>query len=74
MITANKEIRFAMKQSRVSYWQIADELGVCDTTLMRWMRHELPEEKRNQIFDIINKILVNKGKYRKEKLNEKNRF
>lgn len=52
----NKEIRTALRLSDVTQWQVADELGVSDVTICRWLRHELPDEKKNQILQAIEDV------------------
>ena len=52
----NKDVRNAAAGSGVKLWQIADALGIADTTLCRKMRKELPQEDKTRIFDIINAL------------------
>ena len=49
----NQEIRKLMKDKVISQWMLADWLGVSENTVNRWLRHELPEEKRKRIIEII---------------------
>lgn len=53
---SNTELKQEMRAAGVWQWQIADELGVCEMTLIRWLRHELPEEKKAHIRSIIAKL------------------
>lgn len=62
MAKANKDLRNAIKSSGVKHWRIADELGISENTLVRWLRYELSDEKRNEIVDAMNRILAHKGK------------
>lgn len=52
----NMDVRMRAKQCRVTLWEIADRLGICDITLNRRLRHELPEEQKQEIFAIIEKL------------------
>ena len=52
----NTALKQEMREAKVRQWQIADELGVCEMTLVRWLRHELPEEKKAYIRSIIAKL------------------
>lgn len=52
----NQEIRRKAKEKGVYLWQIAEKLGVCDMTLTRKLRHELPENEKTEILDIIESI------------------
>ena len=52
----NKEIRETAKKSSVYLWQIADELGITDGNFSRKLRKELPENEKNKILGIIEKL------------------
>lgn len=52
----NTEIRKAIDSAGLRYWQVAEELGVADTTFTKWLRKELPEEKRSQVMAAIKKL------------------
>lgn len=56
MKKANKEIREKCKLSNVTFWQIADRIGCAESTFTRKMRHELPEDQKQEILSIINKL------------------
>lgn len=45
----NIEIRETIKESGFKHWQIADMIGVADTTFCRMLRRELPEDKKREI-------------------------
>lgn len=45
----NIEIREAIKESGFKHWQIADMIGIADTTFCRILRRELPEDKKQEI-------------------------
>ena len=50
---SNIEIREAIKESGLRHWQIADMIGVADTTFCRMLRRELPEDKKQEILTVI---------------------
>ena len=50
---ANNDIRMKARGLGVPLWAICKELGVSEPTLTRWMRTELPQEKRERINAII---------------------
>lgn len=52
-LKANQEIRKALKMSGMKHWELAAAIGVDETTICRWLRKELPDEKKNHILDII---------------------
>lgn len=53
---ANNDIRMKARGLGVPLWAICKELGVSEPTLTRWMRTELPQEKRERINAIIDSL------------------
>ena len=49
----NLDIREALKNANMRHWVLADELGIDESTLTRWLRHELPKDKKDRIMKII---------------------
>ena len=58
----NLDIRRRAEENAVLLWQIAEELGISDSSFSRQLRKELPQETKDSIFSIIDKI----AKERKE--------
>lgn len=52
----NKDIREYAKKKGVRLWQIANELHVNEGNFSRKLRHELQEEKKQQIYKIIDEL------------------
>ena len=52
----NTEIRDQAKALNVKLWQIADCLGVTDSTFSRKLRKELPEPEKSRILEIIENL------------------
>lgn len=52
----NNDIRKAALVADVRHWEICDYLGISEPTLTRWLRYELPEEKRRRILAAIEAI------------------
>ena len=55
-ISKNNDIRNEARNKGVALWQVALALGVCETTLLRWLRVELPQEKGSRILEAIDAI------------------
>lgn len=53
MAVKNQDIRDAAKKAGIKLWQIAEKLGIWDTTLSRKLRKELPQEEKEKIIGII---------------------
>ncbi|MEG2235205.1 MAG: hypothetical protein RR144_02020 [Clostridia bacterium] len=52
----NKDIRNAMKESKVKYYQVADAIGIQDSNFSRLLRYELCDEYKQKIFKVIQEI------------------
>lgn len=52
----NIDIRERATIAGVKMWQIAEGLGIADTTLCRKMRKELPADEKERIYLIIEKL------------------
>ncbi len=48
-----KEIRTLLKKYKMKQWELATKLDVTEGTLIRWLRTELPIEKKEHIINII---------------------
>lgn len=53
---SNMDIRSAIERAGIRYWQVADELGIADSTFSRKLRKELPTEEKTHIFSIIERL------------------
>lgn len=49
----NKEIRELAKKNGIPLWKIAYKAGISEGTIIRWLRFELSEEKRQMFLGII---------------------
>ena len=49
----NNEIRQSAKAAGVKLWQIAEVVGVNDGNFSRKLRHELPEDEKQKILEIV---------------------
>ena len=56
----NPELAFYAHGKGVSLWELADELGIADTSLSRKLRGTLPADTIQQYKKIIDKIANNK--------------
>ena len=52
----NQDIRNEVKSASLKLWQIAEELGITDSTFSRMLRRELSDEKKAEIRSIIEKL------------------
>lgn len=54
----NEAIKKEIKKAGVYQYQVAAKIGVSEMTLIRWMREELPEEKRQLVYEAIQSLKV----------------
>ncbi len=58
----NTDIREMAKQAGVFLYTVADELGISEPTMTRWLRKELPDNKKSEIKKIIADLALKKAK------------
>lgn len=56
----NLEVRVAIKNARLFNYEVAAELGISETYFSRKLRKELPDEEREMILTIIDKLAQEK--------------
>lgn len=59
----NDKIRLQLKEQKIFLWQLAEEIGIHESTLIKRLRKKLPEEQEKQILLAIESI----KKHRTEK-------
>lgn len=52
----NETIRRRISDSGLKYWEVADAVGIADTTFTKWLRHELPADKKREIMEVIDRL------------------
>ena len=52
----NIEIRHEAEKNGLKLWEVAEALGITDSTFSRKLRRELPSEQRDHILRMIGKI------------------
>ena len=52
----NEDIRDIARKKGVAFWRIAREIGVSETTVIRWLRLELTPEKKERILEALDKV------------------
>ena len=52
----NLDLRNSAKAAGIPLWRIADALGVSEPTMTRKLRHELPENEKKQLLDLIKQL------------------
>ncbi len=49
----NEAVRAAIKEKKLFQWQIAEHIGITEGTLIRWLRSELTEERKELIMKAL---------------------
>lgn len=57
----NEAIKTALKQNAVYQWEVAELLGIPETTFSRKLRHELPQADKALILKAVEKIAAERG-------------
>lgn len=52
----NMDIREEIEKKRLRHWEVAKEVGISPERFCVWLRQELPSEKKEMIFEAINKL------------------
>ncbi len=55
-MAANSEIRNKMREMRITVWMIADAEHVHENTVLRRLRHELPDSEKARILALIDDL------------------
>lgn len=61
----SEEIKAILRMKKIAYWKLADEIGVCDNSIIRWLRREQPQHEK----EIIEAIETLTNEKRKEEHN-----
>lgn len=62
MMKANQALRKKLNENGITYWQLAEYIGVHENTIVRWMRTPLSQEHEQLIRYAMNAVrAVQKG-------------
>lgn len=53
----NKDLRDAFRIANVKQWEVAEAIGISEMTFVKWLRKELPEEKKTLVREAIKKVI-----------------
>lgn len=54
---ANQEIRNLISSNRLRNWEVADAIGIADTTLSVWLRKELTDDRKERTLKAIDELI-----------------
>jgi hypothetical protein len=52
----NDDVRWFVRTKGLYLWQVADQLGVSEITLIRWLRKPLKDDKKQAIMNAVNEL------------------
>jgi transcriptional regulator with XRE-family HTH domain len=52
----NDDIRLFVRQKGLYLYEVAEQLGISEITLSRWLRKPLKEEKKQAIIKAVNEL------------------
>ena len=52
----NKDLKDAFRVAGIRQWEVAEAMGVSEMTLVKWMRVELSEERRQRILTALEQL------------------
>lgn len=58
----NKDLRDEFRIANVRQWEVAEAMGISEMTLVKWLRRELPEEKKKLVREAIRKVMDDRQK------------
>lgn len=56
VLNPNQDIKDAIKKSSAKKWQVANELGVAESTFNTWLHKKLTPEKKQKIMAAVSKV------------------
>lgn len=55
---ANQEIRDRILMNRLRHWEVAEQVGITDATISRWLRTPLREDRQKRVELAIDELLL----------------
>ncbi len=53
----NKDLRDAIRIANVRQWEVAEAIGISEMSMVKWLRRELPVDKKMRVQEGIRKVL-----------------
>ena len=55
----NKDLRDEFRIANVKQWQVAEAIGISEMTLVKWLRRELAEDKKDLVRKAVQRLIAN---------------
>ena len=53
----DKDLRDAIRIANVRQWEVAEAIGISEMSMVKWLRRELPVDKKMRVQEGIRKVL-----------------
>lgn len=53
---SNVDIRNKIRERRLRHYEVAEKIGISETTLCVWLRHELTDERKKRVLEAIEQL------------------
>lgn len=57
----NQDMRYLLKLNKITFWKLAEVIGISEPTITRWMRVPLTKERFDRIINAIDQIKKERG-------------
>lgn len=54
----NTDVQTKIKECGLMKWEVAEAIGITDSTFSKWLRRELSTEQKDRIFAAIEQIVA----------------
>ena len=58
----NKDLRDEMRIANVRQWEVAEDIGISEMTMVKWLRRELDDSKKALVREGISKAVQHNKK------------
>lgn len=53
----NSEVRRTLKEKHIALWELAMKIGISESTMIRWMRVEMDDARKELVNQAIKRII-----------------
>lgn len=57
----NSELKQEIKKSGFTLWQIAEQIGICEMSLIRWLRSERDTRNQSKVIKAFEELKAEQG-------------
>lgn len=57
----NSELKQEIKKSGFTLWQVAEQIGICEMSLIRWLRSERDTRNQSKVIKAFEELKAEQG-------------